>query len=52
MPSEVAFDRSGLDAASATAAIHSLPIVLTLHTMTNLTAGVFPLLRPESASSE
>ncbi len=28
VPAEVAFDRSGLDAATATAAVHSLPIVL------------------------
>lgn len=27
---------------------HSLPLVLVLHTMTNLTAGVFPLLTPDA----
>lgn len=27
---------------------HSLPLVLVLHTMTNLAAGVFPLLAPEA----
>lgn len=39
VPAEVAFDRSGLDAATATAAVHSMPIVLNAFDAAGVRAG-------------
>lgn len=39
LPARVAFDRSGLDAATATAAVHSLPIVLNAFDAAGVRAG-------------